>query len=130
MDPAVIFSEKNFLHAVDSVARLSSRAVPHAAVFQFLVVCALEGREYITQLRLLDEDRLPHRALMSSDVQNPKTAASNFPWQRNHSWRRKMRGAMRCQAQYTVGIYAKLGKKFAKLTKMQNSFAKPLDRSF
>jgi hypothetical protein len=37
---------------------------------------------------------------------------------------------MQCQAQYTVGIYAKLDQKFAKLTKMQSSFAKPLNRSF
>jgi len=50
--------------------------------------------------------------------------------QGNHAWGRKTRGAMQCQMQYTVGIYAKLGQKFAKLTKMQSPFAKLLNRSF
>ena len=50
--------------------------------------------------------------------------------QENHMRGRKTRRAIRCQTQYIVGIYAKSGQKFFKLTKMQNPFVKPLDISF
>ena len=69
---------------------------------------------------------------MSSDVQNQKIATSNFPWEENSddACGRKTREAMRCQAQYTVRIYTKPGQDFAKLTKIQISFAEPLNKSF
>jgi hypothetical protein len=45
VDLAIIFSGENFLRVINSVVRLSSRAIPGAAAFQFPVVCALKERE-------------------------------------------------------------------------------------
>jgi hypothetical protein len=69
-------------------------------------------------------------------MQNRKIAASIFSREENGGGRGttcgegKHAGPMRCQTQYTVGIYAKPSQEFAKLTKMESSFAKPLNRSF
>jgi len=65
---------------------------------------------------------------MSSDVR--KIAVSSFPRKENNGSKRTTRGAMQCQAQYTVDIYAKSSQEFAKLTKMQSPSAKPLNTSF